>query len=98
MDSLTTTSCPCNNVQAGIRQFLAEGSKVEIDYRVLDVSAHDVSNGRAFVTLIYDLPPNQVTLATGKVEKYPAVNRGIKEMSFRLQGGKWLVSEIVTSK
>ena len=97
--ALRTATCTCQKVEAAIRQARSGGYHVGLTYEILSASANDAANGIGEVTLSYNTSATVVTDATGKeISRTRPVRLGIKEMSFALRGGRWLVSNVNSYK
>ena len=97
--SLRTATCTCQKVEQNIRQAREDGYKIRLIYKIVSASAHDATSSVGSATLGYRVSEGVITDAAGAVvRRDPPVNRGIKEMEFRLQNGRWLVQGIETYK
>lgn len=96
---LITPACACVKTLENLRESTAYGDKIHSEYKIIGVSAHDVVGDTAGVTLSYNIPVNTIEDKAGKiVKRFPPVVDGIKEITLRRMGGKWLIASIVTYK
>jgi hypothetical protein len=94
--SLLAAGCGCRRQLDYIRTETSQGRRITTDYRVDDVSVHDLTATTAAASVTFSAPASAVVDAHGRtVRRLDPVTRGGLELSWRRTGARWVIVRAV---
>lgn len=94
--ALVTPQCGCRDAIGYIEEEHRAGHHFTTDYRVDAVRVHDVSEAGGSATVTVTYAASQVVDAQGRtVRRLPGVTRAGRELGFRREGERWLLTRYV---